>query len=244
MRRLADRFNEAAAACSSLGDLRTLLGQIVGELGFDYFALLHHSSVVKAGNSFIRLDNYPADWVRELVSSGLAAEDPVHQASRKTNVGFLWDELSSLIRPVARQRFILQRSRHFGVGDGFTVPVNIPGEPSGSCSFVVRYGRELPQRHLVNAELIGAHAFRAARRLAPFPRNERPHLSRREVECLRLLACGKTDWEIAAILGIGVETARQYVKHARTVYDVVSRTQLAVLGVRDDWVSFDDVAHW
>jgi LuxR family quorum-sensing system transcriptional regulator CciR len=46
--------------------------------------------------------------------------------------------------------------------------------------------------------------------------------------------------EIALILGISGETARQYVKRARAAYDVVSRTQLVVLALRDDWISFDE----
>ena len=67
-----------------------------------------------------------------------------------------------------------------------------------------------------------------------------PHLNRREIQCLHLVAAGKTDWEIARILGISPETAHQYVKRARAAYDVVSRTQLVVHGLRDAWISFDD----
>lgn len=45
---------------------------------------------------------------------------------------------------------------------------------------------------------------------------------------------------IAIILGLSVETARHYVKRARSAYDAVTRTQLVVFGLRDDWVSFED----
>jgi LuxR family quorum-sensing system transcriptional regulator CciR len=74
----------------------------------------------------------------------------------------------------------------------------------------------------------------------PARQGGRPHLSRRQVQCVRLVAAGKTDWEIAVILGIGLETARQYVKRARSAYGAVSRAQVVVLGLRDDWLSFDD----
>jgi LuxR family quorum-sensing system transcriptional regulator CciR len=80
-----------------------------------------------------------------------------------------------------------------------------------------------------------------ARRLANLPAaTARPRLSRRELQCLRLVAAGKTDWEIGRILGIATETARQYVKHARHAYDAVSRAQLVELGLRDNWLSFED----
>jgi LuxR family quorum-sensing system transcriptional regulator CciR len=129
----------------------------------------------------------------------------------------------------------------FGIGDGFTVPVNIPGEPAGSCSFAVRTGAELPVQRLLCAEQLGAHAFRAARRLHHYTDICRcPHLSRRERQCVRLLTAGKTDWEIAAILGISVETVHQYVKRARAAYDVVSRAQLVACVLRDAVVSYDE----
>lgn len=241
MKRLVDRFAEAAAACDEFNQLQTLLGDACRELGFDYFALLHHSSLDGPGRARIRIDNYPEAWVSELISRELAAHDPVHSASRRTSSGFAWQEIASIIPLGERHRTILTRSRHHGIGAGFTVPANIAGEPSGSCSFAVRVGTELPGNRLLCAELIGAHAFRAARRILGLPRPpKRPHLSRREIECLRLVAAGKSDWEAATILGISVETARQYVKRARAAYDVATRTQLVVHGLRDEWVAFED----
>jgi LuxR family quorum-sensing system transcriptional regulator CciR len=146
-----------------------------------------------------------------------------------------------LIRLEPRHRAILSRSRHHGLGAGFTIPANVPGEPSASCSFAVRVGSELPASSLPCAELVGVRALSAARRLRRGRRAARPpRLSRREVQCLRLVALGKTDWEIGRILGLSVHTARQYVKHARAVYDTVSRTQLVVYALRDAWISFED----
>lgn len=241
MRRLVDRFGEEAASCASLAQLRDLLADASRDLGFDHFALLHHASLGGLSGKYVRIDNYPEGWVSELLSSGLAADDPVHLASQHINTGFLWEEVGSIIPLSDRHKSILSRSRRFGLGSGFTVPANVPGEPSASCSFAVRRSARLPLQRLHCAELIGAHAFRAARRIQPTHRlSQRPQLSRRELQCLRLVALGKTDWEISRILGISAETARQYVKRARAAYDTVSRTQLVVYGLRDAWISFED----
>ena len=239
--RLIDQFEASAALCSNDRDLGGLLEDATRELGFDYFALLHHASLASPQPGFIRLDTYPAGWEAELARHGLIGVDPVHHASARTNIGFSWSELPELVPLGPREREVLDRSRRFDIGDGFTVPVNVPGEPAGSCSFAVRLGSELPVQRLLCAEQLGAHAFRTARRLHNYPACGRcPHLSRRERQCVRLLAAGKTDWEIAAILGISVETAHQYVKRARAAYDVVSRAQLVACGLRDAVVSFDE----
>ena len=239
--RLTDLFGEQASQCASPEDLRLLLEEVTRELGFRYFALLHHRCLGARPNQFIRIDNYPDAWREELLERHDVAADPVHLASVRTNAGFGWDELESFLPLSAAQREILERSGHHGLGPGFTVPANVPGEPSGSCSFAVSRGRPLPESRLMCAELIGAHAFRAARRVHGLAAaGGGPRLSRRELQCVRLVAAGKTDWEIAQILGIGVETARQYVKRARAAYDVVSRAQLVACGLRDALVSFDE----
>jgi DNA-binding CsgD family transcriptional regulator len=239
--RVIDEFDDRAGRCTSADELGSLLEDAARELGFVHFALLHHASLRGTGAGFIRVDNYPAGWSAELVASGFAADDPVHLACGRTNVGFAWGQLGALVPLTGRHRQILARSERHGLGEGFTVPAHVPGEPGGSCSFAVRKGRTLPVRHLACAELIGTHAFRAARRLHGYPAAAaRPHLSRRELQCLRLIAAGKSDWEIATILGIAEATARQYAKRARAAYDVVSRTQLVVYGLRDAWIGFDD----
>lgn len=239
-RRASDSFAEAAGACRDLAQLGALLGDAALELGFDHFALLDHASLTVGGPHFVRIDNYPRSWVLELLSGGHAAHDPVHLASRRTDLGFAWSELGRIVTLQRHHKAILERGRRHGLGTGFTVPSNVSGEPSASCSFAVRVGRDLPAGRLDEVELVGAEALRAARRLAVIPARSPPRLSRREVDCLRFLAMGKSDWEIARILGLSIHTARQYVRRARAAYDVVSRTQLVLNGLRDAWITFED----
>ena len=239
--RLTDAFGAAASSCRSDSDLVGLLEDVTRELGFRYYALLHHASLRGAGQHLIRYDNYPPGWEEELRTSGLVGDDPVHLASVRTNVGFSWEAVGELVPLTARRREILERGARFGLAGGFTVPVNVPGEPAGSCTFAIATGKSLPAHRLLCAETIGAHAFGAARRIHHLPAEARPpRLSPRERRCLTLVARGKTDGEIATILGISEETARQYVKRARAAYDVISRTQLVVHGLKDCVISYDE----
>ena len=234
------RSTRPRAACTTDAELACLLEDAARELGIRYFALLHHRSLGEGASRLIRLDNYPAGWEEEMRASGLVGHDPVHLACTRCHAGFRWEVMGRLL-VLDRQRDMLSRGARFGLGDGFTVPANVPGEPAGSCTFAVETGKELPVQRLHAAETIGLHAFGAARRIhhLPLPANP-PRLSRRERQCLRRVARGKTDGEIAIILGISLETARQYVKGARVAWDVISLTQAVVHGPKDCVISYDD----
>jgi LuxR family quorum-sensing system transcriptional regulator CciR len=54
-------------------------------------------------------------------------------------------------------------------------------------------------------------------------------------------ARGKSDWEIARILGVGHETVIQHLKQARERYGVGKRTLLAVHALFDGTLAFVDV---
>ena len=173
----------------------------------------------------------------------LYASDPIHRASHRTNIGFAWSAVQSLITLSAADRSILAEAHDAGLGDGFTVPAHIPGEVNGSCSFAMGSDDVLDQRQLPLVQLIGSFAFEAARRLSRQTQApcEGPSLTERQAECVALVARGKTDWEISQILGIGQETVIQHVKDARDRYGVTKRTLLAIRALFDGQISFADV---
>jgi DNA-binding CsgD family transcriptional regulator len=57
------------------------------------------------------------------------------------------------------------------------------------------------------------------------PLNMSPTLTRREVECLRWAALGKTNEEIATILGLSRSTVRFHIRNASEKLDAVNRDQ-------------------
>ena len=74
---------------------------------------------------------------------------------------------------------------------------------------------------------------------SPLP--DRPQLTDRQRECVYWAARGKTDPEIADILGISHETVILHLKQARARYGVYKRTQLAVHALFDGTLSFVDL---
>ncbi|HET7473373.1 MAG TPA: response regulator transcription factor [Candidatus Limnocylindrales bacterium] len=83
----------------------------------------------------------------------------------------------------------------------------------------------------------GATAFPAVtlRALRDAPR--RP--SERELGAIRLVARGATNDEIAAGLGISIKTVESHLRRLFGRYGVLSRTELAMLAVREGWLGTD-----
>lgn len=239
-----DAFVRDVSEVRTEADLWELLAEISREMGFSYFALTHHVDIREAPRPAIRLANYPSDWVDYFDDQKLGPSDPVHRASHLTSVGFPWSRLSSLIELTPRDHEVLELAARRGIGDGFTIPAHVPGESNGSCSFATRAGATLSETRLPLAQLVGAFAFEAARqvwRMREGGLSPRPQLTDRQRDCVVWAARGKSDWEIAKILGISHETVIQYLKRARDRYGVTKRTQLAIHTLFDGTISFIDV---
>ena len=244
---VAHSFIQRAQASHTDLELRQLLEDVTFEFGFRYFALVHHVDLRRQSPDAFRLENYPQAWSSHFVEKGLYAEDPIHRACLRSNIGFTWAEVPRKIPITTRQRSILEQAAKHGLGEGYTVPANIPGETSGSCSFATKSGIALPTENLLMADLIGRFAFQTARNLnqdssaAPRPG---PYLTPRQRDCLLLVAQGKTDWEIGRILNLSEETVGQHLDTARERYGVTTRAQLVIHAIFDGQISFTEAMSW
>lgn len=236
-----EAFVRDLQAVRSEQELAGALKDVTADLGLRYFALTHHVDILTSENA-IRLHNYPVGWEQWFDDHRLGATDPIHRASHLTSVGFAWSNLESMIRVTDEDRRVLALARGAGIGEGFTVPAQVPGEAHGSCSFATITGDPLNGDHLPLMQLVGAFAFEAARKMARARLEiDPPRLTDRQRECVMWAARGKSDWEIAVILGISNETVIQHIKQARERYGVSKRTLLAVHALFDGTIAFLDV---
>ncbi|HEX8443474.1 MAG TPA: LuxR family transcriptional regulator [Allosphingosinicella sp.] len=240
----AEAFLRDVSATSTEVELAGALSTVACELGFTFFALTHHVDIRRAAQPAIRLHNYPDEWVAYYDDNRLGVSDPVHRASHVTSVGFAWSDIPQMIALTARDHEILAHGEAQGIGDGFTIPANVPGETHGSCSFANPAGRRMREEELPIAQLVGAFAFEAARRLwrvRTLDSAEQPKMTERQRECILWVARGKSDWEISRILGVQHETVIRHLKLARQRYGVGKRTMLAVHALFEGSISFTDV---
>jgi LuxR family quorum-sensing system transcriptional regulator CciR len=246
-------FVREANRITEIKELQTLLQGTVRGLGFDYFALVHHVNIYQTDGKVVYLFDYPAAWTEMVDSRSYFTDDPVHMACQKSAAPFQWSNVRTIVKLSDRQEEILRSAKSAGLGAGFTVPVHVPGEATGSCSFSTRAGRDIPEAALPAAHYVGSFAFEAARRVASRladPNGKtaaatfnRPRLTRRQLDCVVLAGRGKSDKDVAQILGISDQTVHQHMEDAKRKYEVATRMQLIVRALFDNQLAFADLVH-
>jgi LuxR family transcriptional regulator, quorum-sensing system regulator CciR len=241
-------FVRAANRAASLSELEDLLAAAAATMGFHYFALGHHVTVLSG--DMIQLGNYPESWLERIFYHGYLSIDPALMAARHTVLGFSWADIPNFITLSGQQKRILEESHIAGFGEGFTVPIHLPGECAASCTFVTKYGQSIDLRVAPAAHYIGCFAFEAARRLrrnaiaaneAEADRSQVPSLSGRQLDCIVLAARGKSATDSGQLLGISPGTVHQHLETAKRRYGVATRTQLIVRALFDSQLTFRDV---
>lgn len=244
-------FIDSTRRMSTPAELDAALQAITRQMGFDHFALIHHVDLSPfeqelghmAAGQLIALSDYPEAWIQEYITDEIVSHDPVLLASQRSNVGFSWDELPELIQLNRAHVEQLERGRRAGIGNGYTVPSNVPGESNGSCNFVVKAGRELPSGSFMMAELIGSYAFQAGRTIVTHAQTlgQSPiRLAPRQLDCIALVGRGKSNKEISRILGISPVTVNHYIDEAMRSYGAHKRIQLVLRCVRDGHLALSD----
>ncbi len=239
------RFANDAQTASNIGELESCITFASAEMGFDYFAIVHHVDFGHLTPDAIRLSNYPERFTAK-IREGQFARDPVLRASERTNLGFVWSDVPQLITLSDRDRAYMRAAAEMGLADGFTVPYHVPGDTLGSCHFAVNRSGALPVDHLAAAQSIGAFGFEAARRLLAVDDQStrlapRVPLTQRQRDCLVEVARGKSDTVIAQLLGLRPRTVNEYIEGAKRRYLVSTRQQLIVRALFQSDICFAEV---
>ncbi|QTG16983.1 LuxR family transcriptional regulator (plasmid) [Agrobacterium tumefaciens] len=175
---------------------------------------------------------YRDAWVARYLLRGYVKVDPIVREGLIRQMPFDWREVEI---PQAAHDFLLDAQEH-GVGaNGYSIPIvdkkrralfslNSRKPASEWSSVVQQYSREwLDLAFLIHRkavfELHGEH-------------DPIPQLGPREKECLYWSALGKTNDEIAEILGLSIHTTQRYLMSARHKLGAASTTSATALAIQ------------
>lgn len=210
-----ERLKEAFSIVENTPEMGLVIARLRDLLNVDH--VVYHSSKFGASPSadpYIRL-TYPASWIKRYLQMGYADIDPVLREGFRRTLPFNWNELT--IQSATETLFLTDALSH-GVGpSGFSIPVvNKQGHRALFSISSSRSEQEWTNFLAANQSMLIQIANRLHLRvIAELFGKDRPHLTNREVECLRWFALGKSTNEIAVILNISPYTARDHLKSVR-----------------------------
>jgi LuxR family transcriptional regulator, quorum-sensing system regulator SdiA len=175
--------------------------------------------------------------------------DPVYQLCLTTTLPVAWtyrDRSNPLpnahVQLTGIQAQLASACCRLGLANGITVPLHGPGGQLAAVSFLSEFEAQdflaAVDRHY-DALFLIAHHFHAAvaGMLEQAGSAPRTSLSQRELDCLRLVAQGKTNEMIGAMLGLAEITVRFHLSNARVKLGACNRsnavakaTELGLLG--------------
>lgn len=180
-------------------------------------------------------NSMPAGWTENYAAHGYAAEDPLSQRTRVQTHPIFWTahDWDAAATPLQR------RWRDDNIAARVTVGYAIPDRSSGDLK-VISLAGESPDLHPLDLKALHFAGIEALNRMQELGIKNNPApaspLSRRERECLKWIAAGKTDWEIGAILSLSEKTVNVYVERAKHKLRVQTRTQAIVQALRGGYI--------
>lgn len=227
-----EKLAAAFSIIDATDDIEETVRKLRDLLGVDH--LVYHSSKLGASPSadpYIRL-TYPGSWIKRYLTMGYIDVDPVLREGFLRTLPFDWSELE--IKTEREMAFLMDALSH-GVGPfGMSIPVRSKHGHRGLVSLSAAGPQETWAAFCKeNLATLIEVANRLHRRVIKDVFGEdHPHLTDRELECLRWVAQGKDAGAIATILAISPHTARDYLKSARFKLDCVSSAQAVSKAVK------------
>jgi len=184
----------------------------------------------KEFNSVINV-SYSNDWLYAYCKNEFATVDPVLQSLLSTFQTQTWKQTYSTARSPKQFEFI-EEACSFGLTHGITIGMLEPdrgfatffsfagGDPKGTQRFSSLLEYLLPPLHRVLIANTHTPLFNRVKGLSP-----------REMTVLLWMKEGKTNWEIARIVGVTERTVRFHVEGIFMKLDVGSRTQAVAVAM-------------
>jgi LuxR family quorum sensing-dependent transcriptional regulator len=229
-------YAASMAVCATLDEVNEAFRAAIAREG--YTTSVSRAWLYGADRTSSRLyfRNWTKEWAKLSDEKDFVSKSPVIAEARRRIAPFTWLEVRQQRPLSSSEREVLGIVGEFGFHNGFVVPVHGPAgyfatvalsTPEKNLDFSVEARAKLWMLALLTHERCFA--------LSPFSQQSQSELSGRELECLRWVAAGKTDWEIGVILSISSSTVRFHVDRARMKLGTQTRAQavarVALLGL-------------
>lgn len=223
---------------SQAGDASGLISLFAGFLGhfnLGPFALAEVRSANIDWRENLILGTIPETYLDQYWADRSIFDSPLFLACLHACRPIPLSQIYERKRLTRRGQAIYNRAAQYGLGEGYAFPLkgrfNRPALVLVAGDF-----KTIDHAAFLYIEMAGMEFYHRACTL--FPENgahgTRPHqpLSQRERETLTWAAKGKTDWEIAQLLGISERTVHYHIENAKKKMMVPTRLQAVVEAIK------------
>lgn len=224
---LAFGFVERCSGTSKTEDLVEDFRAHISRFGF------HHSACgcwLGAGaNRTVRFffNDWPEDVAKVYAEKDIFSKDPLVFAARRRMTAYTWAEVLDEEPLQPEMRDIFEFIAQYNIHDGFCIPIHGPAGYQGLVSLLAPEKLDLSAREQSILEMVSRAIHDRCRTTVGFGMIDTavPEMSAREIECMKWVAAGKTDWEIGQVLGISKSTAHFHVERVKKKLQKNSRTE-------------------
>lgn len=178
--------------------------------------------------------NFPASWCERYFERKYYEVDPVVRRAPTLLRPFMWDQLGDQRQLQPDEQLVLNECREAGLRHGVSVPLFGPLGRVSAMSFASRHDDAEPLHRMGHLNVLAWQFHIAFTEIArPEERSQvKVDLSKRERDCLRWTAEGKSSWDIGMILNISENTVNFHIKNAMRKLETSSRTVAVVKAIR------------
>jgi LuxR family quorum sensing-dependent transcriptional regulator len=181
----------------------------------------------------ILLQRFPNEWADRYNRRGYIYRDPIVERLQVDRTPFTWTDAYLSSDHADNVLLIEGESGEFGLRGGFVVPIALLDK----CVAAISFGGsddELSPNDQSMLSFLANYAVGAILQRRCSARRARGRISPREYDCLLWAAEGKTDWEIATILGISKPTVTKHILSAREKLGAVTKAHAIVIALRQN----------
>lgn len=218
-------------ATQTVDETIVALSRFIETYGFERIFL---GQLVNPANIPLKDILYVSDWPDELKEHRrrqmAILHDPIANCALRSKRPFSWAEAREHASRAGRM--VVDMVHDYGITDGMMFPMHALHSVSGGVSLGGSSRLDLSPMQVKELEIVCQTVYyHLEEMLGPFPYQKVAKLTRRETECVQFAAAGKSNWEIAQILGIQEDTVKKTLSRAGNKLEAVNRTHLVAIAI-------------
>ena len=226
------KFVERCSACTAAESADDFLATI-RKMGFAAGACGAWAGIGRNRKNRFFFVDWPQDWIEFYETNQFVEHDLIPVEARRRVRAFWFSDIISRFKLTEKQKKLYDGGVAYGWMDVFAVPIHGPGSMQGLVTMATREALALSATDCAVLEIMARAVWERCRMSESFGMlaSNQPQLSPREIECLQWAATGKSDADIAVILGIKPATAHFHIEQAKKRLDVKTRVEAVAVGM-------------